>query len=178
MGFFILIMRDDMTNWPRQAECNAYYGDPDPDRDGRPNRAWEDANLVTIAPPYPMVLAWDVSAPVRGIRVHRRCAESLTRVLRRIAAIYPAAADRERARVHLFGGSYSFRLMRGGARLSMHSWGCAIDLDPQRNGLGVPWRPERGMMPVAVVEAFEAEGWVAGARWRTADAMHFQAARV
>ena len=78
--------------------------------------------------------------------------------------------------MHLCGGAFNFRLKRGGNSLSIHSWGAAIDLDPERNALGRRYRAGAGMMPMAVVEIFAAEGWVWGGPWSRPDAMHFQAA--
>lgn len=164
--------------WPLQRDCATFYGNPDPDGDGAPNRAWEDENLTRIVPPFPMVLAWDVTKPLRSIRIHKKCAASLSRVLDAIAVNAIAHGGIEKNRIHLFGGSYSFRVIRGGTRLSMHSYGCAIDLDPANNPLGRAWRAESGMMPQFVVDAFDAEGWVWGGRWARPDAQHFQAARV
>jgi hypothetical protein len=77
--------------------------------------------------------------------------------------------------LHLFGGSYNFRLMRGSNQLSMHSWGCALDLDPEGNPFGR--NRAKCRMPAPVVEAFQAEGFEWGGRWKRPDAMHFQAAR-
>lgn len=164
-----------MSAWPQQspAAMNAYYGNPDANGDGAPDRAWEDANIVSIAPPYGMVLAWAPATPVRSIRVHRRAADSLSRVLTNIALHYGNQIAIERARLHLYGGAYMFRLMRGANRLSIHSWGAAIDLDPGHNGFGA--KPQ---MDPAVVSIFAAEGWVWGGPWHTPDGMHFQAATV
>jgi hypothetical protein len=125
-----------------------------------------------------MVAAWAPSQRISKIRVHKKCADSLTRVLQAILDRYGSQAAVERARMHLYGGCYNFRLMRGGSKLSIHSWGAAIDLDPERNGLGVTWRDNAGMMPMPVVEAFAAEDWVWGGLWKRGDAMHFQAARI
>lgn len=165
-----------MTQWPSQAveSLNAFYGDPDPGHDGQPDRIWENANLIALTPPYPMVLAWAPTQPVKTIRVHRKAADSLGRVLKNISDLYPTEADLRAARMHLFGGCYSFRLMRGSPRPSVHSWGCAIDLDPANNRYGQKWGV--GMMPMAVVQMFAFEGWVWGGKWSTPDAMHFQAA--
>lgn len=167
-----------MTNWPKQnaAAMNAFYGSPDANKDGSPDVKWEAANLVSIKPPYRMVLAWDKAKEVKTIRVHKKCADSLMRILTGIKDHYGSQAAIERARMHLFGGVYNFRLMRGGSSLSIHSWAAAIDLDPERNGFGVKYDESKGMMPLAVVRIFKAEGWDWGGLWSKGDAMHFQAA--
>lgn len=166
-----------MTNvWPLQSGTRHFYGDPDPDRDGVANRSWEDHNLVLITPPYRMVLAWDITAPVRKIRVHRKCEDSLLAILNNIADHFGSEQEIESNRLHLYGGCYNFRLMRGGTSLSMHSFGCAIDLDPSHNQLGKAYSEKDGMMPMAVVKIFEREGWVWGGRWHRPDCQHFQAA--
>lgn len=163
--------------WPRPdaASLNDFYGNPDRDGNGAADRAWEDANLDAIVPPYRMVLAWAPQTPVKTIRIHKRCSLSLRRILQAICDHYPDQGALEAARMHLFGGAYNFRLKRGGASLSNHSWGAAIDLDPERNGFGVRWRPNAGMMPPEVVEIFAAHGWAWGGRWSKPDGMHFEA---
>lgn len=165
-----------MTDWPKSdaASLNAFYGNPDPDHDGVANRAWEDANLAKLTPPYRMVLAWDPSKVVSTIRVHRKCIDSLDKILHAIEAHYGSQAAIERAGMHLFGGCYAFRLKRGGSSLSNHSWASAIDLDPARNGFG----DATPAMDPAVVAIFAREGWVWGGKWSKPDGMHFQAARL
>ncbi|WP_229002018.1 hypothetical protein [Rhizobium sp. AB2/73] len=44
----------------------------------------------------------------------------------------------EVANLHLIGGGYNWRQMRGISRLSMHALGCAVDIDPDHNSLGDP----------------------------------------
>lgn len=165
-------------SWPNQRDVATYYGNPDPAGNGVPDRAWEDANLTRIVPPYRMVLAWAEGTPVKSILIHKKCAESLSRVLGLIQAIYVTQAKIEEARMHLYGGAYNFRLKRGGTTLSMHSYGCAIDLDPDNNRFGRVWRDKAGMMPKAVIDIFQAEGWTSGAFWSYPDPMHFQLATV
>lgn len=164
--------------WPLQSQMNAFYGNPDADGNGVVDPKWERENIVSITPPYRMVLAWDVSKEVRSIRVHRKCADSLLRILNAIKAHYKTQAAIELVGLHLYGGCFNFRLKRGGSTLSNHSWGSAIDLDPAHNAFGVKYDESKGMMPMAVVKIFQAEGWVWGGPWRTGDAMHFQAARL
>lgn len=168
-----------MNLWPSQAveALNAFYGNPDPHGEGTPDRAWEDANITFITPPYPMVLAWAPATPVSRIRVHKKAATSLANVLTTVRDHYGDQKALEQARMHLYGGAYCFRLMRGSPRLSVHSWGCAIDLDPGGNPMGRRWSPV-GMMPLSVVQLFAAEGWVWGGKWSNPDAMHMQAATV
>jgi hypothetical protein len=124
-----------------------------------------------------MVLAWAPSAPLRSFMFHRLAAPALRRVLAAILVEYPEPWQREVAGLHLWGGAYNFRLMRGGSALSMHSWGCAVDLNPAVNWFGRRYVEHLGMMPRTVVRLFEAEGFVWGGLWRKPDAMHFQAAR-
>lgn len=168
-----------MSDWPNQApeSLNAYYGVPDANRDGSSDRAWEDHNLTFLIPPYPMVLAWDTSQTVSRIRVNRKCKDSLARVLGAILAEYGQSGLKAHG-LHRFGGCFNYRPMRGGHRLSVHAWGAAIDLDPAINAFGRPWDESKGMMPLKVIEMFEAEGWVSGARWSGAsvDSQHMQAA--
>lgn len=164
-------------NWPLQRDCDAFYGNPRAPG-GMASQRWEAENLVIVTAPYQ--LYYD-KRPVRGVRVHRKCAESLRRVFARIWE----AAGRNQATVDSWGastfaGGYVYRNKRGGGTLSMHAYGAALDLDPARNGMGNT-RPNFGRTgPLAVVAAFEAEGWVWGGRWngRSCDGMHFQAARV
>lgn len=167
-----------MNQWPHQNAVSVFYGNPDPDGDGVPNPSWEAAHLVTITPPYRMVLAWDVSRRLKSIRVHRKCAGSLMQVLTNIAHYFGSEQNIEENRMHLYGGCYNFRLMRGSTKLSMHSYGCAIDLDPAGNPLGRFYREKAGMIPRKVVELFKAEGWEWGGDWHRPDCQHFQAAVV
>ena len=75
-----------------------------------------------------------------------------------------------------YAGCYNPRPMRGGKRPSKHSWGAAIDLDPDHNGLKTSW-PVAATMPIEVMEEFAREGWI-GLGWQIGrDSMHFQPTR-
>lgn len=158
-----------MTAWPLQRDCADFYGNPATAK-GNASPKWEKENLVLIKCPW--VLRYD-GKPVRGIRIHKKCADSLSRVLARIwerAGKSQAVIDR--MGMSVYGGSYNFRPVRGGASLSMHAYGCAVDFDPARNGLGNP----NPAMSRVVIEEFEREGWEWGGHWSRPDGMHFQAA--
>jgi hypothetical protein len=164
-----------MSKWPKQNETDKFYGNPR-GKNGGPSPAWERTNLTLVKAPWPIVTSWD-SSPVKGIRVHVKCAESLIKIFN---SIWEAAGqDVEVVRqwgMHLYGGGYNFRIMRGGSRLSMHSWGCAVDFDPAQNEYGDA-SPNFANCP-AVLNAFADEGWTWGGSWAKPDGMHWQAADV
>ena len=161
-------------HWPQQtiSALNKFYGNP-VGKNGQVNHQWEKASLVLVPVPYSMVLAWDASKPVKSILIHKKCANSLSTVLKAILAEYGSQATLEEAGLDLFGGSFAYRRIEGSHRLSTHAWGAAIDLDPEGNPLG----SRNGKMPLDVVSIFEAQGWEWGGRWKhRPDMMHMQAA--
>ena len=162
-----------MPLWPHQSDVDAFYGNPR-GKDGEESAAWVDANIVKLRAPWPLVTAWDFQ-PVRAIKVHSKCSASLNKVLKQIWDI----ANRDEAKIkewgmHLYAGGFKFRLMHGGTKLSMHSWGCAVDFDSARNSFG-DTTPNFATIP-AVLDAFAAEGWTWGGKWTKPDGMHWQAA--
>jgi hypothetical protein len=177
-----------MNAWPSQSEVlsnKSIFGDPRGKDRTRMSAKWEADNIVYITPPFRMTYA---GQPVKRIRVHRRCAESLGRVLQRLldAATKVDPKNPQKVLDHwgvsIFGGCVMYRLMRGGSSPSIHSYGAAIDLDPARNGLS-DRTPRFAEFP-QVLAAFKAEGWRWGGDWngngssadeRRADGMHWQA---
>jgi hypothetical protein len=152
--------------WPRQPEVERVFGPP-------------GAHQTALAPPYPMVLAWQPDTAVTRFQVHERVHDSALRCLTRIADAYDAVTRADLG-LDRFGGSLNVRPMRGGTRLSMHAWGIAIDFDPDRNQLR--WGAERARLARPDAATFwriwEAEGWMGLGRARNYDWMHVQAARL
>ena len=149
--------------WPNsdQASLRKFYGVPG-----------DEDNLVTIEFPYRML--YDGKA-VSKTRVHRKCAESLLRVLKALQGRFNDAPDIVDEATD-YGGCFNFRLKRGGSTYSLHAFGAAIDLDADDNTFKDSW-PMKADMPLEVMEAFAREGWLsAGAFWGF-DAMHFQATK-
>lgn len=152
--------------WPTQSQVPTFYGAV-------------GTNQVQIEAPYDMWLAWDKSARVRKITVHSKVAASASLVLQAVAEIY-SADDRKALGLDLFGGSLNVRKMRGGTSWSMHSWGIALDWDPERNALNVH-KPQARLSHEDAVpfwRAWEVEGWLSLGRAKNYDWMHIQAARL
>jgi hypothetical protein len=165
--------------WPTQAQVPAFFGKIQLGHDGRPTDRWEARSLTTVLAPYPFRLAWDPATTVRKITCHRLVAQSLLRCLGGILDAYGSPEAVRAAGLDLYGGCYNYRPMRAGSTLSMHSYGIAVDLDPDRNPLGRKWDECKTMMPSRVVDIFENAGWTWGGRWTgRPDCMHFQAARI
>lgn len=166
-----------MNKWPAatESELLKFYGDPDVNDDGMPDVKFEAKNLTKIVPPYPMFWTWNMR-PVSSIRIHKKCADSLMRCLTKIGELPPATI--EKYHLNRCGGGYNFRSIRGqGNRLSMHAYGCAIDIADDLNPLGKRPDPLRLTMPKVVVDIFAEEGWDWGGLWKRPDGMHFQAAK-
>ncbi len=92
------------------------------------------AYLVKIDLPYPMVLSWDKTSTVNSIRCHKLVADNFKAVFAEILQVYGLPKIQELG-IDLYGGCFNYRKMRGGNDWSRHSWGVAIDLDPERNQL-------------------------------------------
>lgn len=103
------------------------------------------------------------------IRCHRKCAESLRRVIAALSKSHPEILAQ-------YAGCFNNRPMRGGTTPSLHARGAAIDFDPDTNGNHTSW-PVVATMPLAVMEAFAREGWIAAGAFWGRDAMHFQATK-
>jgi len=160
------------TIWPYQKDVQRFYGNPIGEH-GQVNEDWKTASLVLVDLPYKMALAWDVNKQITQAWFHWRCAKEFLDCLEKVKLLY-SPMDLVKNGLTLYGGTYTYRVMKGGSRLSMHAYGCAMDIDPEHNQFG----SRRMRMPKDVVEIFENAGFTWGGRWRKPDAMHFQAARV
>ena len=143
--------------WPKpdQASLTKFYG-----------QSGDESNLVALDVSG-LSIKYD-GKPVRIIRCHKKVSESLKRVFSAIAK------GPHRAILEKYAGCFNNRNMRGGTSKSTHSWGIAVDLNPDDNGNNTVW-PTRATMPLEVMEEFAKEGWLcAGAFW-SRDAMHAQA---
>jgi hypothetical protein len=118
--------------------------------------------LVTFDLPYSLVYG---SAMVRRATGHKL----LVSVFQAVLADIKYSGLIERA-TH-YGGLYNDRPIRGSkhGRRSTHSWGIAIDINPEENGLGTA-----GRMDPRIISVFERHGFAWGGMFKRCDPMHFQ----
>lgn len=125
-----------------------------------------------------------VSVPFCGAKVRfnaqNGAARALESVGRELAALL---AQRPQLRQYVFplGGTFAWRPIAGTNRLSPHSWGIAIDLNPRH---GAYWRDRKKTGPEVeamrnsysqeIVELFEKHGFIWGGKWSHFDLMHFE----
>ena len=133
--------------------------------------------LIPISLPYPMKLAWDLNTKVTTIRCHRLVADRLKEVFNELLLVYGLNKIQELG-IDLYGGCFNFRKMRGGSDYSRHSWGVAIDLDPERNQLKETAKTARFARPEYkdMIDIFYKHGFVSLGREKNYDWMHFEIA--
>lgn len=152
-----------------QAELIEKYGTPN--KTGKGYLVWLDL-------PYPMYLNWQSKTYVRRIQCHKLVADSLKAIFEDILCLY-GLDEVKRLQLDDYGGCFNYRLMRGGTKLSVHSWGCAIDLDPDRNLLHETAKTARFARPEykPMIDIFYKHGWESLGREKNYDYMHFQIAK-
>lgn len=114
----------------------------------------------------------------KSLRVHRAALPAFTRVRARLVAL---CAEQPALRQFLdgLGGTFVVRNIAGTNRRSAHSYGVSLDINVK---LSHYWRWQRpaaplrwqNRIPQALVDAFEAEGFIWGGRWYHYDTMHFE----
>lgn len=130
----------------------------------------------------------------KTISVHRDIAAALRRIdaqIREAGAADTAEGRQIKEFLDSIGqiGGYNWREIRGSRRMSYHSWGLAIDIQPKKeSGSAMYWMWERShnddwmLVPLSarwkppdkVIEFFEREGFIWGGKWTLYDNMHFE----
>jgi hypothetical protein len=152
--------------WPTQSQCGSFYGGV-------------GTNQVTAIMPYEMCLAWDTKTKITKWSCHKKVKEPIERIFGRTLDHYGYEKIKE-MRLHYWGGTLNVRKMRGGSSWSMHSWGIAVDMDPDRNQL--KWGRDRAVFAKPEYKKFWEfvydEGAISLGIERNYDWMHFQFARL
>ena len=150
------------VNWPRQSAVSSYFGTV-------------GKNQVSCILPYEMVLAWDTKSKVRKFSCHKLVKEPLERIFKRTLDWY-GYEEIKRLRLHYFGGCLNVRKVRGCSNYSMHAWGIAVDLDPDRNQL--KWGKDKAVFAKPEYKKFWEfvydEGAISLGIERNYDFMHLQ----
>lgn len=154
------------TEWPLQKDCMSFYGKV-------------GTNQVKCELPFEMVLAWDTKSKLKTYSCHKLVKEPMERIWQRTFDFYGYEKIKQ-LRLHYFGGCLNVRKMRGGSSWSMHSWGIAVDIDPDRNDLHTSWKNAQMSKPEykKFVQFWYDEGFINLGLEADYDSMHFQAARL
>ncbi len=100
-------------------------------------------------------------------------------VAARLRAVERDLASRPELKKYLtpVGGTFKWRYIAGTKRLSVHSFGAAIDINVKHSAY---WRWSKGKyryrneIPLEIVKAFERHGFIWGGKWYHYDTMHFE----
>lgn len=161
---FVLEDPPKVGNWPKETTNSLmqYYGN-----------VGTDQTLITL--PYPMVLDWNTSSSITKMSCHRKVASAVEQIFSNTLDYY-GMSEIKKLGLNQFGGCLNVRPIRGGNRWSTHSWGIAIDLDPDNNRLS--WGREKAKLAKPEYDKFwgfveEVGGYSLGRR-KNFDWMHFQ----
>src|SRR5216683_2356754 len=140
-----------MNKWPHDdiKSLLAFYGKP-------------GSSLVYCNPTFEMQTSWmegGVYKPITKFSVHSKCLDAFNTVFENIwnhvgkdiNAIY-------HYNLHRFGGCFNIRSIRGATRPSVHSFGAAIDINPDGAPMGSRERPSQEQLPDFAIDAFKGQG--------------------
>lgn len=149
-------------SWPRQSSAKDFYGEV-------------GTSQVKCQLPFTMVLAWDTGTKLTSYSCHKLVKEPMERIWNRVYEHYGYDKIVD-LRLHMFGGCLNVRKMRGGSSWSMHSWGAAVDIDPERNALHMNKSQATLSKPIydKYWEFIYDEGAIGLGPERDFDWMHFQ----
>ncbi len=107
------------------------------------------------------------------IRVTKR--EGVAKALQKVAnelAKYPNL----KKYLSPIGGTFKWRKIAGTSRLSVHSFGAAIDINVKYSSYW-RWNKSKGFenkIPIKIIKIFEKNGFIWGGKWYHYDSMHFE----
>jgi hypothetical protein len=170
-----------------RVEIEQIFGSP-ANADGTLNEHWEEQNIRAVPPPSGWQLYYEDDhqgvVPVSGIRMHRLLEPSFRTTLTQIweyarqqlggsASLADVRSWLHERRLDQHGGGFNFRNIRGTSHLSLHSYGIAIDWDPDHN----PQGRSASTLPNWWYDIWAKNGWTDGRHFSNPDPMHVQFAR-
>jgi D-alanyl-D-alanine carboxypeptidase-like protein len=166
-------------------EIEEMFGNP-ANRDGTLNKVWEKDHIELVTPPSGWQLYYQDDKkgpiPVPGIKIHKLLKPVFLGVLEDIwkearTRIGGTPSDSEirfflhQERLDQHGGGFNFRPITGGKKLSLHSYGIAIDWDPDHNPRQ---KSLKKTLPDWWYDIWRKYGWRDGRTFPTPDPMHVQ----
>ena len=144
----------------------ARYGDPMKDP-----KQFEAKWMVLW--PVPMWIDTHIPALPNKIYINKDIVPVVTETFNRLISL---GAFKE---INTFDGLFNIRYIRGSkTKLSIHSWGLAIDLNASNNPLGYSKQQckDRGLTPFSLLfdEIWRDAGWTTGSSFTRPDGMHFE----
>ena len=154
--------------WPKQneGEMDRFFGP-------------KGTNQAILKMPFPLRIAWEPAKIVRTFSCNKKILAPMLRIWSRTLQHYGHTKIKE-LRLDYYGGCLNVRKMRGGSAWSIHSWGCAYDIDPDRNQLKFK-RASASLDDAPYKKFWEFvydEGAISLGMERDYDWMHFQFARL
>jgi len=104
-------------------------------------------------------------------------ANGVANALRGVVKDLKALPQSYKKYLYPIGGTFKWRKIAGTNRLSVHSFGAAIDINVKYSAY---WRWNKGAyryqnkIPQAIVKIFEKHGFIWGGKWYHYDTMHFE----
>lgn len=140
------------------------FGDPlkFTNNDGILSPDWERLHIIRIVLPEVIPYA---DTLIRRVACHVKIEKEVKQVFNEIYEEGNWKLLKE------YGGGFNPRMKRVSWKPSTHTWGIAFDINPRTNAQGT-----KGNMPVALIDAFERNGFYHGANFsgNSIDPMHFQ----
>jgi len=133
--------------------------------DGTLDPRWEQQQLTLARLPFSIPFTVAPHPPITRINCHKKLADIFVQVFTEIQK--QGLADK----IVSYGGCFNFRTKRLSAKISTHSWGIAVDLNPETNQQGTA-----GNMDSQVIKVFQSFGFKWGGEFsgKSQDPMHFQ----
>ena len=119
-------------------------------------------------------IAWLPNSTNKMISVSSK--NNLAKQLRKVSAELDQLPERFKKYITTTAGTFNWRKISGTSRLSVHSFGAAIDLNVKYASYW-KWKKKyayHNQVPKEIVEIFEKHGFIWGGKWYHYDTMHFE----
>lgn len=115
-----------------------------------------------------------------GLKLKVTRVNGVNRKLRAVSEELDRLPDRFKKYLENPGGTFAYRFIAGTQRLSVHSFGIAVDINVKHSHYWL-WHMDeedepvyKNLIPIEIVEIFEKYGFIWGGKWYHYDTMHFE----